>query len=343
MPQGVLWYDEPVKAVQKRAFSNVSLAWLALITNGIVILQGALVRGTGSGAACGSHWPTCNGEIIPIAPGIGTLIEFSHRVLSGGVLLIGVWLAIRAYQARKENPGFTHFAYLSLVFLIIEALIGAATVLLGMTGENTSVARGIWVASHMVNSLVLIGMLAATLTYAYKPHLTFPVRRAKRPWVAGALYGGLILALVVMFTGGIAAMGNTIFPADSLLGGLRADFDPESHPLVRLRIFHPPMAIGVGLYLFVSLGFAWWAGPVKEAKRLAQWLLGVYVVQLVIGVANLALLAPLTMQIIHLAGAVVSYAVLAAFAITLLGGERVRREVRKIQFFVPQEVNQGVD
>lgn len=343
MQGGQLWYSGAVKEAHKRTFSNVSLAWLALVTNAIVILQGAIVRGTGSGAACGSHWPTCNGEVIPLNPGLGTLIEFSHRVLSGGVLLLGIWLAVRAYHARKHNPGFTHFAYLSLAFLVIEALIGAATVMLGMTGENTSVARGIWVASHMVNSLVLIGLLAAMLTFAYKPHLRFPLKRTRQPWLSGALYGGLILALVVMFTGGIAAMGNTIFPADSLLGGLRADFDPTSHPLVRLRIWHPTIAIVVGVYLFVALGLAWWAKPVAEARRLAQLLLGVYVVQLVIGVANLALLAPLTMQVIHLLGAVVSYAVLAAFSLTILGGEGPVRAEKRSGLFAPRQANHGVD
>ncbi len=46
-------------------------AWGVLLWNVLVALWGAYVRATGSGAGCGSHWPTCNGEILPRAPAGG--------------------------------------------------------------------------------------------------------------------------------------------------------------------------------------------------------------------------------------------------------------------------------
>src|SRR5690606_41336818 len=48
--------------------STFALALTALIANTVVILQGAVVRATGSGAGCGSHWPTCNGTVVPLNP-----------------------------------------------------------------------------------------------------------------------------------------------------------------------------------------------------------------------------------------------------------------------------------
>lgn len=307
------------------------LAWVALIANAVVILQGAVVRITGSGAGCGSHWPTCNGTIVPLQPTLEAGIEFSHRLLSVGVLALGAWLLVRASRTRSERPGLATFATLSFVFLVIEALIGAATVLLGLTGENTTVARGVWVASHLVNSLLLIGALSATVVYSRESPPAYPLRLGQQGMLATVLGVGLAAALVLSFTGGIAAMGNTIFPSESLTEGLRADFDPDSHPLIRLRILHPLIAVAVGTYLFIGLGLSWWLKPVPQARRLVQTLLGVYLAQLVVGVFNLALLGPVALQLLHLLMAVAAFALLAALSVTMLGGaaEYSRREAKR--------------
>jgi len=300
-----------------------TLALAAFIGNVVVILQGALVRATGSGAGCGSHWPTCNGTFVPLDPTLETGIEFSHRLLSLVVLVLGAWLLVRAHRVRAENPGLAALAKASFGFLVIEALIGGATVLLGLTGDNTTVARGVWVASHLVNSLLLIGALAATLVYAQPRPPAWPLRISRQGAVSTLWIVGLIGMLILSFTGGIAAMGNTIFPAESLAEGIRMDFDQNSHPLIRLRMLHPLIAVSVGVYLFVSLAFAWHLKPVPEAKRVAQALLGVYVLQMVIGVANLAFLAPIALQLLHLGVGVASFALLSALGVVILGGNAV--------------------
>ena len=43
-------------------------AWAVLGWNILVVLWGAYVRASGSGAGCGNHWPFCNGEVVPRAP-----------------------------------------------------------------------------------------------------------------------------------------------------------------------------------------------------------------------------------------------------------------------------------
>lgn len=293
---------------------------MTLSLNVVVILQGAFVRISGSGAGCGSSWPTCNGTVVPLNPSLETGIEFSHRVLSFAVLLLGVWLARRAYRTRRERPGFFAFATASLVFVIIEALIGGATVMLGLTGDNTSVARGVWVATHLVNSLLLIGVLAATVVYASRRPPAYPLGITRQGGLSTVLLVAIVAALVLSFTGGIAAMGNTIFPSESLAQGIRADFDPDSHLLIRLRILHPLIAITVGVYLFVALGLSWYLKPVPQARRIAQVLLGVYLTQLVVGTFNLALLAPMALQFLHLLLAVAAFALLASLTVSQLGG-----------------------
>lgn len=303
-----------------KRLSVYTLAIIALVANIVVILQGALVRITGSGAGCGRHWPFCNGTIVPVNPELETAIEFSHRLLSLVVLALGAWLLVKARRTRAERPGLAAFATLAFVFLVIEALIGGATVLLGLTGDNTTVARGVWVASHLVNSLLLVGALTGTVVYARRKSPVWPLHLARQGAVTTLLAFGLLGMLLLSFTGGIAAMGNTIFPSETLADGFLADFNPDSHPLIRLRGLHPLIAISVGVYLFVSLAFAWQMKPVRQAQRTAQALLGVYIVQMVIGVANLAMLAPAVLQVLHLGTGVAAFALLSALSVELLGG-----------------------
>lgn len=305
--------------------STASLAWTTLALNVVVILQGALVRATGSGAGCGRHWPACNGTVVPFGHGAEAIVEFSHRLLSGGALLLGAWLLLRAWRLRRERPGLRAFAALSFGFLIVEALLGAATVLLGLTGDNVSTARGVMVSVHLVNSLLLVGALAGTVVYARDGAPRWPLEPGRHPGLSALLAFGLVGMLGLMFSGGIAALGDTMFPSASLAEGLAADFDPASHPLVRLRVLHPLIAVTVGLYLFLSLGLAWWIKPVPQARRLAQLLFSVYLLQLFVGAVNLAFLAPLALQLLHLGMAVLAYGLLSAVAISALGYPAVAR------------------
>lgn len=310
--------------------STLALAWAALAGNLIVILQGAVVRATGSGAGCGSHWPTCNGEVIPLTPSTETLIEFSHRLLSLGVLILGVWVLSRVWRSRQDNRGLFVFGLASFVLLIIEALLGAATVLLGLTGDNASFGRGLMVATHLVNSVLLVGVLTLTVVYARKGgKALWPLRLGQQGSLAAALSVGLVGMLVLMFSGGIAAMGNTMFPSETLAEGVAADFDPNSHPLIRLRILHPLIAITVGIYLYISLGFSRWLKPAPEAKGATRGLVGVYAAQLIVGTANLALLAPVVLQLLHLGLAVAAFALLSAVTAYTLGSDAPLRTLSR--------------
>ncbi len=302
----------------KVKLSTVKLAWLTLGVNLLIILQGAVVRATGSGAGCGSHWPLCNGTVVPLAPTTETLVEYSHRLLSLGALILGGWLLSRAYRTRRSKPALFGAASASFIFLILEALLGAVTVLLGLTGDNATFARGVIVATHLVNSMLLIGSLTLTLVYARQGAPGAPKLRGQS-LVGVTLSVGLIGMLLLIFTGGIAAMGNTIFPSDSLAAGFRADFDPASHLLIRLRVLHPLIAISVGLYLFLSLGLSWWLKPVLQTRHIARVLFGIYLTQLVVGTLNLAFLGPVGLQLLHLLLAVLAFALLSALTAYTLG------------------------
>ncbi len=308
----------PMTPQSRRDRQTLRLVIVTVAANALVILQGAFVRATGSGAGCGRHWPLCNGEIVPLNPSVHTLIEFSHRLLSLGVLILGVWLFLRVWRERRTQPGLFAATVAATVFLFIEALLGALTVLWGLTADNTTVARGLMVSTHLVNSLLLVGSLAAVWMYARPGAPAWPLRLRRQGALGTVLAVGLLAMLFLMFTGGIAAMGNTMFPSATLAEGLAADLDPSSHPLIRLRVLHPLIAVSVGIYLFLSLGTAWWLKPAQAGRGLMQALLGTYLIQLAVGTLNLALLGPIVLQLLHLALAVLAFGLLSALAVVLL-------------------------
>src|ERR1700682_2434048 len=105
-------------------------AWAVVAYNVAVVLWGAYVRATGSGAGCGNHWPLCNGAALPVSPSLGTIIEFTHRATSGIDLALVALLVVWAFRAFARGHPVRLGATLSAIFLMSEALLGAALVLL---------------------------------------------------------------------------------------------------------------------------------------------------------------------------------------------------------------------
>ena len=268
-------------------------AWITLGYNFLVIVWGAFVRATGSGAGCGEHWPTCNGEVIPRTDAVETMIEFTHRLTSGLALLMTVVLVIAACRAFPKGHRVRRAAWTTITFMIAEALLGAGLVIFGLVANDDSVARAVVMCLHLLNTLFLLGFMALTAWWADRPgtlHLNQPFRR----W----LTAGLVGLFIVGISGAIAALGDTLFPANSLTEGLAADLDPSSHFLVRLRGLHPVFALTVG---FGVIALANRLKSIQPAcQRLAKMLIGLIGLQIAVGFINLGLLAPVYLQLIHL-------------------------------------------
>lgn len=276
-----------------------SLAFVILLVNIFVILWGAVVRATGSGAGCGSHWPLCNGEVVPLEPAIETMIEFSHRLTSGLAFLGVVGLFIFARRIFPSHHPVRRFALLSLLFIIIESLIGAGLVLFELVGANDSLARATVVSIHLLNTLILLGFLTLTWWRSRFPQDQNRVTYPPFPGRSGlAIF--IIFILLIGVSGAIAALGNTLFPAQSLLEGIQNDFNPTSHFLIRLRVFHPVFAI-FGAILVLTLVYRAFESDSRKVVQGLGWLvIGFGVLQLVAGFVTLILLAPVWMQIVHL-------------------------------------------
>lgn len=290
-------------------------AWGVLVYNVGVILWGAYVRATGSGAGCGSHWPLCDGQVVPRSPRVETLIEFSHRASSGLALLLVAGLFLWAFRAYSKGHAVRQGAALSLFFVITEALVGAGLVLFELVADNTSLMRAFSTGVHLVNTFLLLGALTLTAWWASGGA---PVRlkgHGRRTW---ALAFGFLAVLLLGMSGAITALGDTLFPPESLTEGLRQDLDPAGNFMVRLRVVHPVIAIATGLYLFIIAGLPDVTGDHHDSKRFARLLMTLFVVQLVAGVVNVLLLAPVWMQQIHLLLADLTWVVLVLLAASAL-------------------------
>jgi heme a synthase len=261
-------------------------AWCVLAWNMLVVLWGAYVRASGSGAGCGSHWPLCNGEVLPQAPRTATIIELTHRMTSGVALIAVIALCVWAFRQFPKNHLVRRTAALSVAFLLMEALLGAGLVLFQYVDKNASVGRAIYLSAHLVNTQLLLAVLTLT---------------ALQRWPAVTRRLGLLaIALVVSVTGAIAALGDTLFPATSLAAGFQSDFSTTAHFLLRLRVIHPILAVAAGVF-FAMTALSVIRKSTSARAKVAGWAVALLVVlQLYAGATNLLLLAPVWLQIVHL-------------------------------------------
>lgn len=289
-------------------------AWFNVIYNIGVIVWGAYVRATGSGAGCGAHWPTCQGDVIPRAPQLETIIEFSHRATSGLALVLVIWLVVWVYRTFPKTHAARLGATLSLTFMLTEALLGASLVLFEWVAYNESVARVYAVSAHLINTFLLLASLtlAAWWVSGGKAIRLKPMH--PESW---AVLGGIFAVVILGISGAITALGDTLFPAGSLAEGIAQDFEATAHFLVRLRVYHPLIAIGTAVYVLILARYISENPPSANAKKLAQLLLGVFVTQLVVGGINLILLVPVWTQMIHLAVADMVWIVMVLLLATL--------------------------
>jgi heme A synthase len=303
-------------------------AWVVLAYNLLVIVWGAYVRASSSGAGCGSHWPLCNGEIIPRTPTIKTLVEFSHRLSSGVALLLVVGMVVWALRAFTRKHPARKFAAWAMFFMLMEAAIGAGLVLFEFVAENKSIARALWMSAHLVNTFLLVGMLALTAWVATTEE-RFTLRgQGALNWL---LLAAIVSVLILGVSGAVTALGGTLFPVTSLAEGLKQDLSPTAHVLIRLRFFHPFIALGVGALLIIT---AWlvkaWRGGVWT-QRWATWLIAGVLIQLLAGLVNLLLHAPVWLQLVHLLLSDVIWIALVLLAATALAQPAQARSLGVIE------------
>lgn len=279
-------------------------AWFVLAYNLLVIIWGVFLRASKSGDGCGQHWLTCHGEVVPSAPELKTVIEFSHRITSAldgfiviGLLIWAFWLW-KSDKSSSKNKLVLKMAIGSLLFVIVEGALGAGLVLTGNTAETLTAARPFWMAGHLITTLILLAFLSLTAWFASggKP-FSFKAQ-SKILFLLGLAVFGILL---VGMSGSVAALSSMIFPSETLTEGIAKDFSATSNILLRLRVSHPILSISVGVYLiFLASWLKTKAVNLSGVTRWSNILSVLIIVQLAFGSLTLLTLAPIIMQIGHL-------------------------------------------
>ncbi|MBX3182364.1 MAG: COX15/CtaA family protein [Polyangiaceae bacterium] len=286
----------PAADAAARRFARV--VWWAAGYTLFVILFGAVVRITGSGAGCGQHWPTCHGEVAHMPRSVETLIELTHRVTSGVCLPLVLFLWYRAARIFPRGHATRRYALWVTALMVVEALVGAGLVLWDLVGDNASASRAVFMALHLISTSLLMGAFTLMAWTAGRGQASqgFRLRMGAGDgrWL-GALLVGFVL---VSMLGAVTALGDTLYPLapDANL----SDRVTGAHFLERLRVAHPvsAVALSAGLWWLLQRFEERGSGPALRVARLGRALL---VLQLVVGVVNVALSAPGYMQVTHLA------------------------------------------
>ncbi len=277
----------------RRWFSH--FAWAILALNIPVILWGAYVRVSFSGDGCGAHWPFCNGSVVPEHMAKPMIIEFTHRLMTGADSIGAILLCIWAFRSFEKGHAVRRYAGTSLFFLFVEALLGAGLVLFRKVAHDQSAGRAVYLSAHLTNTMLLLGALTATAWLAHNKLARMRWRSVPRPFLIA-----LALTVVVSIAGVIAALGDMLFPTMSVAAGFQQDLSASSHFLLRLRLFHPVLAAGSSAYIILAARKALRSGEGTTTWRAGFSVVVLVVVQLIAGVVNIGLLAPIWMQLLHL-------------------------------------------
>lgn len=306
-----------------RAFGRLS--WITLGYTVLVILFGAWVRISGSGAGCGQHWPTCQGEVIPRPHSVEMAIELTHRVTSGLSLLLVVAMLVWAFRTFPRGHLARRASVFAMLFMLGEALVGAALVLLKLVGHNDSVARALVMGVHLANTFLLTGALAIAARSATRPPPASFRPRGFDWWLVPALCGTL---LVAMF-GAITALGDTLHPVVASQGiaqRLASDHSVTAGFLQRARELHPLGAVLLAALLLYLVSALPGRRPGAEVRRASMAVGALVLVQVAAGVANIVLSAPGWMQLVHLALATllwIALVLLSTAALAAAPGSRI--------------------
>ena len=141
---------------------------------------------------------------------------------------------------------------------------------------------------------------------------------------------GLLGVLILGMSGALTALGDTLFPVNSLEEGIRQDFSSAAHFLIRLRILHPTIAVIVAVYLIFVIN--WINSRVKRrlSRQISWVLITLFVMQLLAGAINVLLLAPVWMQMVHLLLSDFVWISLVLFSAEVMAKQDAQRSLKNV-------------
>src|SRR5664280_1681606 len=256
-----------------------------LILEIAIVVTGGLVRLSGSGLGCPT-WPQCvPGSFTPVpyqAQGFHKLIEFGNRTLTSVVSVAALLVIVAIWRWAR---GLRRISVLPLVGVMLQAVLGGIAVL---TGLNPAI-----VAAHFLASMVLVSLsvyLFCRVGEGDAPPVALADPQIRSmAWVTAAL-GAVILALGTMVTGSGPHSGDASTP--------RFGFDPRTISWVHADAVMLFVGLTVAVLLAVRL-----TATDPRPRRAWHAVLGITVLQAMIGYAQYLTGLPDVLVMVHMLGA----------------------------------------
>jgi protoheme IX farnesyltransferase len=293
--------------------SFARLALVAAVATYVLVIIGAVVRGTGSGMGC-PDWPLCHGQVLPPLGDNAAWIEWTHRGAAALVGLLVLAVAIVAVRSERSRRSVVGAALAAVVLVGAQAWLGKITVETNNAGE--------WVTAHLAAAMLLLALLAFIVVRARYP-AQLPARGASQRLTLVVAFTAAAVFALLLFGAHVTATGAAlIFPDWPLFGGqLLPGFsaNPALAALEMSHFLHRFVAAAVALLVLGAALAAWrWA---RQGLPGGQPLLGLvggaaalYAAQVIVGAAQIwTTLAPWAVAL-HLALGAAIWALLVAAA-----------------------------
>lgn len=256
------------------------LAVLNILANMGLVVTGAAVRLTGSGLGCPT-WPRCTEESYVTHPSMGIhgAIEFGNRMLTFVLVAVAVACLVAAVVSRDRRS------------IVLSAVVAAGVPLQAVIGGITVLTDlNPWVVSlHLVASLAMVMVCLALLD-----HLRSPERPAAGPLPRALATAVLVVGWAVLYLGTIVTgAGPHAGDADAVRNGL----DPRAATQVHAAAVALLLVLTVVLLVVAVRARDRWLTVVTGA------LLGLELLQGVVGVTQYVLDLPELLVALHLLGA----------------------------------------
>ncbi len=216
----------------------------------LILLMGAVVTTTDSGDGCGNSWPLCYGKILPTQPELETIIEYSHRIVSG---LLGVMVVILAVWAWKKLPHLREtklLAFLSVFLIVFQGLLGAAAVIWGQSSAVLALHFGISLLS--LAAVFLLTVLIIENERFGKEYVVAIDRKFRTQ-----LYAFFGFLYIVIYSGAFVRHTKSSLACSSWPFCNSHDWFPSLNTLAGIHFFHRILAFLIFIWMVYMLIQTW--------------------------------------------------------------------------------------
>jgi cytochrome c oxidase assembly protein subunit 15 len=266
------------------------LAVASLIGQTLLVVTGGAVRLTSSGLGCPT-WPRCTDTSLVNTPemGIHGFIEFGNRLLTFALAAVAALMLVYLWNLRKERRDLFLLALGLLASIPAQAVIGGITVLTNLNPWVVGLHFLVSMALVVFATLLVNRAFGRTGRFRTVPLAALP--GVMRPVTAAvALFSALAVMLGVVVTGAGPHAGDADAPRNGL------DWDLFSHiHAVPAYLITAGTLVALALVVLRRI-----SGPIRMA---VLGLLGVTVLQAVIGFTQYYNGIPVLLVAAHMLGA----------------------------------------